>query len=91
MWRLDDIGKRSPPADYYRDVAAEVLALATAVIDPAVKGDLLEIAIGFLNLADHAEGIGGTRATDEARPHWDASRERRAAVNLFDPAPANPP
>jgi hypothetical protein len=52
---LEGDRERSLDADYYRDVAAEVLALAAGVMDPAVKGDLLEIAIGFLNLADHAE------------------------------------
>ena len=42
-------------AEYYRDVAAQLLAVAGGVMDPMTKGELLDIAIGFLNLADHAE------------------------------------
>jgi hypothetical protein len=49
---LDDLDEH---AEHYRDVAAALLAIARAVMDPERKGALLDVSIKFLDMADHVE------------------------------------
>jgi hypothetical protein len=46
---------RKRQAEHYRDVAVQVVARAATIADDQVRGHLLDIAIGFVELADRTE------------------------------------
>lgn len=55
-------------AQFYRDQAARIAALAEAADDPALRSELLALAERFMNLADHAARFHRNYGAAEPKP-----------------------